>query len=264
MSKNPTFKLTMTHISTATAILDIDGVRLLTDPVFDAGGSEYDIGPTVLKKSKGPAIKRDELPPIDGILLSHEDHEDNLDTAGRQLLDGRKIFTTMDGAKNLQPRPGVKGLEPWETVSAELGGKTFKITGTPCKHVPGGQVTGFILTSESFGTTDGKPNAIYFAGDTVYIPELADIRNKFHVSVAIFNLGEAYAPLPEGPLQITMGGKDAAKLARDIDADIVVPIHYEDWQHFTQFGDALRKDFEEAGLMDKVCWLTPGVPKRVI
>ncbi|KAI8143362.1 beta-lactamase superfamily domain-containing protein [Fennellomyces sp. T-0311] len=256
--------LTMTHIGTATAILDIDGVKLLTDPVFDDVGAEYDLGIVLLKSTTGPAIGIKDLPPIDAVLLSHEDHPDNLDDTGRQLLDGRVVITTVDGAKKLQPRPGVTAIRPWETLSLNLGGKPFKVTGTPCDHLPGGEVTGFILESDTFGETDGKPNVIYFSGDTLYMPELVQMKDKYHVSVAILNLGIAQAPLPNGPLDITMGGKDAVKLAREIKADVVVPMHFDNWKHFSESSEQSRKIFEEEGFANKVCWLTPGVAKKII
>lgn len=257
--------LTITHIGTATTILEIDGVNLLTDPVFADAGTTYDKGIAILENTVGPAIALHDLPHIDAILLSHEDHEDNLDELGRTLLNGRTVITTMDGAKNLRPRPSVRGILPWETLPLEIRGKQFKVTGTPCQHLPGGEVTGFILESPTFGTgPEGLPNAIYVSGDTIYLEELKEMRKKFHIAVAILHLGAAYVPLPDGPLMITMDGKQAAKLMREIGADIMVPIHYESWTHFTQFGEELVKVFKEEGVHDKVCWLTPGVPKRVI
>ncbi|KAI9272972.1 beta-lactamase superfamily domain-containing protein [Phascolomyces articulosus] len=258
-------QITMTHIGTATALLEIDGISLLTDPVFCDAGSEYPYPGGVLKQTTGPAVKINELPPIDAILLSHEDHEDNLDEMGRRLLDGRRVITTMDGAKNLQPRPGVRGIQPWQTLPLNIGGTTFHITGTPCVHVPGGECTGFILESPNFGTTDGKPNVIYISGDTIYMDELVSIREKYHVSVAIIHLGAAKVPVPghDGLLQITMGGNDAAKLVRELGADILVPIHFESWLHFTEYHEELRKVFEDEGINDKVCWLIPGQPKKL-
>ncbi|OLN86145.1 hypothetical protein CCHL11_05310 [Colletotrichum chlorophyti] len=262
----PTFNssLTITHITTATAILEIDGINLLTDPFFSPAGTEYDVGIAVLKNSEGPALGLLDLPVIDAVLLSHEDHFDNLDELGRRLLDGRRVLTTVDGARKLAPRPGVQGLRPWETVALNLGGTEFKVTGTPCEHLPGGEVTGFLLTAAHFGQTNGLPNAIYFSGDTVYIEELARIRSKFHVSVALLNIGAATAPVSDPPLQITLDGKQAARLFRDIGADILVPMHYESWGHFTENGDQLRKAFEEEGIAESVCWLVPGVPKKVL
>ncbi|CAE6400676.1 unnamed protein product [Rhizoctonia solani] len=258
-------KVEMTFIGTATAILSIDGVNFITDPVFDPAGTSYDLGIVTLQSLKAPALGLDQLPAIDAVLLSHEDHQDNLDTSGRTLLDGRIVITTPDGASKLQPRPAVRAIHPWETLSLKIGGKGFNITGTPCVHLPGGETTGFIVQTPSFGTSpDGLPNAIYFSGDTIYIEELAQMRSKFHIVLGILNLGAVIAPGPDGPLQITLDGKSAVKLIQDIGADIVVPMHFDSWKHFIEPSTESAKVFVEAGLKDKVVWLEPGVTKQVL
>ncbi len=274
----------VTHISTATAIISIDGINFLTDPVFCPAGSAYEYHgwakvpnlhdwgftetppPATLRSIAGPAIELNELPPIDAVLLSHEDHVDNLDPLGRQLLDGRRVFTTPDGERNLKPRPGVVGLRPWETVQATIGGKEFRITGTPCKHFPGGEVTGFVLESDSFGTDEktGLANAVYFSGDTVWIDELAELGKRWHIVVAVLNLGNALFPYPNGILQITFDGKQAAHLMRVTGAEVMVPIHFESWEHFTEHQDELSGVFRKEGVDGKVRWLTPGVATEVV
>ncbi|KAH7010277.1 putative Zn-dependent hydrolases of the beta-lactamase protein [Ilyonectria destructans] len=250
----------ITHIGTATAILHIDGVNFLTDPFFSPAGTVFEVGPdAVLKNTEDPAMGLEDLPHIDAVLLSHEDHPDNLDELGRQLLNGRHVLTTSDGASKLAPRPDVKGMKPWDKVELQLGGKTFQITATPCQHLPGGECIGFIITTDDFGVSpDGRPNAIYFSGDTVYMDELARIGDMFNTTIAMFNIGNAFAILPTDPLQITMDGKQATQLFRDIKADVLVPMHYESWGHFTQFGAELAKAFEEEGVSDQVRWLVPG------
>lgn len=261
---SPTFtsSLSITHIGTATAILELDGVNLITDPFFSPAGTEWDLGIAILKNTRGPAIGLQNLPVIDAVLLSHEDHPDNLDEVGRQLLDGRRVLTTMDGAKKLAPRPGVHGMKPWETVPLIIGGKAFQVTATPCDHLPGGECIGFILRADEFGETNGLPNAIYFSGDTVYMEELGQIAKRFHISVALFNIGAAVVPIQDPPLQVTMDGKQAARLFREIKADILVPMHYESWAHFSESEQELRKAFETEGIQDQVCWLTPGLTKK--
>ncbi|KAM5341492.1 hypothetical protein ACJ41O_014523 [Fusarium nematophilum] len=256
--------VSITHIGTATAILHINGVNILTDPFFSPAGTQWDVGVTVLEISDTPALALHDLPAIDAVLLSHEDHPDNLDKLGRRLLDGRRVITTLDGAKNLAPRPDVRGISPWETMPLTIGREEFYVTGTPCVHLPGGECTGFIITSPTFGETDGLPNAIYFSGDTVYVEELAEMRGKFHISIALFNVGAAFAPMPDGTTrQITMGGKQASRLFREIGADVLVPMHYESWGHFTEKGGKLAEVFGEEGILDRVCWLEPGVRKRI-
>ncbi|KAB5588063.1 Zn-dependent hydrolase of the beta-lactamase fold protein [Ceratobasidium theobromae] len=258
-------KVEVTFIGTATAIINIDGINFLTDPSFDEAGTEYDLGIMVLKVLQNPAIKIHDLPCIDAVLLSHEDHPDNLDKTGRTLLEGRTVVTTADGAKNLKPRPSVHAIHPWETIALKIGGKDFKITGTPCKHLPGGEVTGFILETDSFGKSpEGLPNAIYISGDTVYLEELAEIRKKFHIALAVLHLGSVVAPTPEGPLQITLDAKSAAQLIRDIEPDTVVPIHFDSWRHFVESSQHAAEVFEEEGLGDKVIWVSPGETKRVL
>lgn len=263
-------KVAITHIGTATAIVEIDGVTFLTDPFFSPAGSEWPTAPgrDPLKVHEDPALKMDELPHIDAILLSHENHPDNLDELGRQLLDGRHVVTTDDGAKNLAPRPSVLGFKDWEEREVRIAGKTYRITATPCKHSPGHECVGFIVHTEDFGVSpDGRPNAIYFTGDTVYIDELAKMADEYHIAIALMNLGKATFPgitsdgLPGKPgdsLQITMDGHQGARLFRDIKADVLVPMHYESWDHFTQHEKELSKEFEEEGILSQVRWLKPG------
>ncbi|KAI5919591.1 Metallo-hydrolase/oxidoreductase [Camillea tinctor] len=253
--------VSITHIGTATAILEIDGVNFLTDPYFSPNGTEWDVGIATLVSHYTPALALQDLPPIDAVLLSHEDHPDNLDELGRRLLDGRRVLTTIDGANKLGPRPGVKGLKPWETNTLSIGGKRFEVTATPCQHLPGGECTGFVLAASEFGSTDGLPNAIYFSGDTIYLEELSRIREKWHVSIALLNLGAATVVLPgsDEPLLITMDGKQGARLFRDIGADVLVPMHFESWDHFREGKEALAAAFQEEGVGEKVKWLELGV-----
>lgn len=268
--------LNVTHIGTATAILQINGVNFITDPFFSPAGSFWDTGLVILKVTEDPALRLDQLPVIDAVLLSHEDHPDNLDELGRQLLDARHVFTTVDGGKNLSPRPAVHGMKPWEEISITIAGKNFRIIATPTQHFPGDECTGFIVTGEEFGyhTDAGSgrvlPNAIYFTGDTVYADDLGlqTIVDKYHICAAVMNLGNAHVPVSNEPgaplMQITMGGKDGARLFRDLKADVLVPMHYESWGHFTQFGTELRQAFEDEGIIDKVRWLKGGEQVAVL
>ncbi|KAK8066845.1 hypothetical protein PG997_013592 [Apiospora hydei] len=266
--------LTITHVGTATAILEVGGVTFITDPYLSPAETSFPVGPgVVLTSHYQPSHTLESLPPIDAVLLSHEDHADNLDPIGRRLLDGRRVLTTVDGARKLAPRPGVVGLNPWEMVPLVIGGRRFEVTATPCQHLPGGECNGFIVTASEFGSTFGddgvsRPNAIYFSGDTVYLEELAQMRERFHISLALLNIGAAAVMPPGGeggePLLITMNGRQAARLFREIGADVLVPMHFESWDHFTEGRDQLAAAFESEGVLDKVVWLELGVPRSVL
>ncbi|KAJ4263520.1 hypothetical protein NW762_006339 [Fusarium torreyae] len=268
----------ITHITTATAIVEIDGVRFITDPIFDdAMPKKYDAapllpqatGPVLMERSEGPAIDIKQLPFIQGVLLSHEDHFDNLDETGRQLLISRPVFTTPDGKRNLSEYPEVKALQAWKTLTHRWEGEQWSITGVPCVHLPGGEVTGFVLHKETFGyQPDGRPNVFYFTGDTILLPDVVSkLRERFHVVVALMNLGNAHAPYPDEkatPQQITMSGEDAAKMFRGLGADVLVPMHYDHWTHFTEGEESLRETFEKHGIIDQVAWLSSGKQVMIV
>jgi len=93
----------ITHIGGPTALIVVDGWRLLTDPTFDSPGGRYSFGwGGMSRKVTGPAIAASDIAPIDAVLLSHGHHGDNLDAAGRALLPSAGVVvTTVSGAKRL-------------------------------------------------------------------------------------------------------------------------------------------------------------------
>jgi len=77
----------ITHIGGPTTLLEVGGVRLLVDPTFDPPGRRYSFGwGTSSRKTTGPAVQPRELGPLDAVLLTHDQHADNLDDPGRSLL----------------------------------------------------------------------------------------------------------------------------------------------------------------------------------
>ena len=122
----------ITHIGGPTALIEVDGWRLLTDPTFDPPGGKYNFGwGTGSVKLAGPAVAASELGPLDAVLLTHDHHDDNLDPAGRALLpSARVVVTTIPGAKRLSG--GARGLEAWGTTRLEAPGRApIEITATP-------------------------------------------------------------------------------------------------------------------------------------
>jgi L-ascorbate metabolism protein UlaG (beta-lactamase superfamily) len=244
-------KITVTHIGTATVLLEIGGLRLLTDPVFDPAPSEYPYGPVVLRSTAGPAIAAADLPRIDAVLLSHDEHADNLDVTGRTLLAGRPVVTTVSGAARLGG--AAVGLAPWASHELTVAGNTLRITGTPATHV--GDVIGFVVE------VPGETEAVYVSGDTVYIEELDEIGRRFTIGHALLHLGAArFKEYRDGRL-ISMDGDQAAALTRSLNAHTVIPVHYASWRHFTEGREDVTARFAAAGVADRLRWLTPGVPE---
>ncbi|MEV7601874.1 MBL fold metallo-hydrolase [Kitasatospora sp. NPDC089797] len=243
-------KITATHIGTATVLLEVGGLRLLTDPVFDPAPAEYRHDPVVLRSTGGPALAAAELPPVDAVLLSHDEHPDNLDATGRTLLADRPVLTTVSGAARLGG--GALGLAPWQTRTLTVGGRSLRITGTPGEHGPVGDVTGFVVE------VPGEEEALYVSGDTVHIPELDRIGAQFTIGTALLHLGAARIGAFGGGGLITMDAVQAAALTVSLGARRVVPVHYSSWEHFTEGRAETTAHFEAAGLAGRLHWLTPG------
>lgn len=70
-----------------TAVIDYGGLRFLTDPTFDEPGyyGRPD-GRPGLTKTAPASVDPADLGRIDAVLLSHDEHPDNLDHTGRKLL----------------------------------------------------------------------------------------------------------------------------------------------------------------------------------
>jgi L-ascorbate metabolism protein UlaG (beta-lactamase superfamily) len=101
----------ITCVGGPTALLELGGLRLLTDPTFDPAASEYPTPLYTLHKMTGPALSAEAIGALDAVLLSHDHHFDNLDRAGRAMLPtAAQVFTTQAGAERLGGR--AVGLAP--------------------------------------------------------------------------------------------------------------------------------------------------------
>ncbi len=250
----PAFDTTLTLVGGPTVLIEIGGFRLLTDPTFDPPGA-YPRGGVTLEKTSGPALPPEAIGPLDTVLLSHDQHADNLDDAGRALLGTvARTFTTVVGAGRLGG--SATGLSPFETVVIEGGdGRRLFVTATPARHGPPGiepitgEVIGFLLGIEAPG------DAVYVSGDTVWYEGVAAIARRFSPRLLILNVGSAQA---RGAFHVTMDANDALEAAAAFPAATVVGVHTDGWAHFKEDGDALAAAFRALGLADRYVQLAPG------
>lgn len=258
--------VTLTHIGGPTVLIEFGPWRFLTDPTFDPPGGRYKFGwGTSSRKTAGPAISVEQLGPLDAILLSHDQHGDNLDGEGRALL-GRvpTVITTKAGAKRLGG--GARGLGPWESTSLATPGKgQVEIQATPCRHGPPlsrglvGDVIGFALEEP-----DPRSETMWISGDTVLYPGVEEVADRIDVGIALVHLGGVRFPVT-GPLRYTMTAADAARLCGRIRPRIAVPIHYEGWAHFQEERSQIEAAFGALSTDGRVQvrWLEPGVPNAI-
>jgi L-ascorbate metabolism protein UlaG (beta-lactamase superfamily) len=248
--------LTVTLIGGPTALIETEGLRLLTDPTFDAPRS-YQLPHVKLEKLIGPALSAEAIGEVDAVLLSHDQHSDNLDDSGRNFLaKAPRVLTTVAGAKRLGGH--AEGLAPWATT--ELTGKdgrSLTVTATPARHGPAGieplsgDVIGFVLSSSTAGS---RP--VYISGDTVWFDGVAEVARRFEAGVVLPFAGAART---RGPFHLTMDTNDAIETARAFGDAVIVPLHTDGWAHFSQSAADLRVTFDTLGFGARLKLLEPGV-----
>lgn len=249
----------ITLIGGPTALVEFGGFRFLTDPTFDEPG-DYQLPQVTLTKTSGPAIAAAAVGPVDAVLLSHDQHADNLDNTGRDFLrKALRVLTTAVGAKRLGGN--AEGLTPWQSVDLSKDGKSVRVTAAPARHGPAGieplagDVIGFVLTSN-----DPAIAPIYITGDMVWYDGVAEVARRFKIGIVLLFAGSAQS---RGPFHLTMDTNDAIETAAAFPNATIVPVHHEGWAHFRQSGDDLQKAFRALGFEKRLHMLTPGVPSPV-
>jgi L-ascorbate metabolism protein UlaG (beta-lactamase superfamily) len=249
--------LTLTLIGGPTALIEIDGFRLLTDPTFDLPGI-YQLPHVKLEKLSGPALAAEDVGEIDAVLLSHDQHSDNLDESGKHFLPkARRVLTTVVGAKRLGGN--AEGLAPWASTDLSKNGRSLTITATPARHGPhgieplAGDVIGFVLASKQ-----GRP--IYISGDTVWYDGVAEVARRFKAGVVMPFAGAAQT---RGPFHLTMDTNDTIETARAFADATIVPVHTDGWAHFKQNAGDLRASFDALGFGARLKLLEPGVATQI-
>jgi L-ascorbate metabolism protein UlaG (beta-lactamase superfamily) len=252
MKSNTTFNVI--YIGGPTAIFEIGGLRFMTDPSLDPPGGIYHSGVLVHEKTMGPAPI--DIGPIDIVLLSHDQHFDNLDHAGRKLLERTpKTYTTIPGAERL--KGNTIGLKPWQqdTVIAP-DGTWITITATPARHGPAGieslqgEVTGFIIT------VAGSPQAhIYITGDTTFYEGIEEVAKRYPAQYVFIFAGAAQV---RGPFNVTMSTNDAMDTALAFPDAMIIPLHYEGWKHYTQNEKDIKISYKVLGIDQRLKILEAG------
>ena len=218
----PESGLRVTWMGHSSVLLEIDSLRVLTDPVWSERVSPSSLaGP---KRFFGPPIPLAELPSIDAVVISH-DHYDHLDMATVKALSAR-------GAPFLVPLGVGAHLEKWGIPAAEvreldwnehvlLGGVT--LTATPARHFSGRGVTNGNSTLWSSWVIKGPRHRVFFCGDSGFFDGFADIgRDHGPFDLTLVSSG-AYAST--WPL-IHMTPEDVVQAHVDVRGQVLLPIHW--------------------------------------
>jgi L-ascorbate metabolism protein UlaG (beta-lactamase superfamily) len=264
----PASGLRVTWFGHSASLIEIDGMRVLVDPVWEPRASPFSfMGP---KRFFEPTIALEALPKIDVVLISH-DHYDHLGAnTVRQLAKvpgavGARWVTSLGVGKRLRGFgvPAEKITELDWTESVELGG--LRVTSWPARHFSGrGLLDRFTTLWGSF-VIEGPKHRVYFGADSGWWDGFGEIGAKYDgFDLTMLEIG-AFHPLWAA---IHLGPDNAAKAfeAMSPRGGLMMPIH---WGLFNlalhAWKQPVERMLEVADAKGIKLWLPePGAPTEVV
>ncbi len=208
-------------IGHSTVLLKIDGVTILTDPVFSRRVG-IRVGPATLgiRRLVEPALSIRELPQIDVILLSHA-HMDHFDIPSLRFLEGRgpTVVTAAGTSDLLRVRRyrGVRELR-WDE-SATAGPLTIRAF--PVNHW-GARMRTDTHRGYNGYTIEAGPHRVLFGGDTALTDSFRGLKNHRPYDLAIMPVG-AYDPW----IHYHCTPEQAWRMANDAGFEFFLPVHHQ-------------------------------------
>jgi L-ascorbate metabolism protein UlaG (beta-lactamase superfamily) len=162
-------------------LLEVDGARVLTDPVWGQRASPFEnFGP---RRFQPVPVAIEALPPLDAVVISH-DHYDHLDIGSVIELAKRQptvpFVTSLGVGAHLEawgiPAARIVELDWWE--QAQVPGHELTLTAAPSQHFSGRGLFGRNSTLWSSFAIRGPKHRVFFSGDTGLTPEYAEILKR--------------------------------------------------------------------------------------
>ena len=223
-SKPPASGLRATWLGHSTVLIEIDGLRVLTDPVWGPRASPSSLaGP---KRFQPVPVPLKSMPPLDLVLVSH-DHYDHLDYPTIRELAKRNVpFVTSLGVGAHLEAWGVNPaliteLDWWESHALPRGGLT--ITAAPSQHFSGRGLKDRNSTLWSSLVLRSERHSVFFSGDTGLTSEYQIIRERLGpFDLVMLEIG-AYHPAWG---DIHLGPENALKALDLLGGGAFLPVHW--------------------------------------
>lgn len=216
-------KYSVTWLGHSSVLIEMDGLRILTDPAWSKYASPVPgFGP---KRFFSSPLKINNLPHIDYVLISH-DHYDHLDVNTIKKLNKTEV-------KFICPLGVGKRLIKWGTEQKKITetdwweecklNDSVKLITMPARHFSGRGIRDRNTTLWCSFTLTGKSKRIFFGADSGYSGDFKQIGNKFGpFDLTMLEIGASSPYWPD----IHMGPEKAIKAHSDLNGKLLLPLHW--------------------------------------
>ncbi len=216
-------KFSVTWIGHSTSLISLDGMLILTDPIFSNSASSLPLAPKRFHNRLPISVEG--LPYIDIVLISH-DHYDHLDYDTIIKINPKTgVFYTPLGVGAHLEKWGVAPekiieFDWWESGVHKSG---IKLVAGPARHFSGRMITDKDNTQWASWIIIGKKHRVFFSGDSGYFETFSEIGKKYGpFQVTMLEMGAYNKFWPE----IHMNPEEAVKAHMDLRGEILLPIHW--------------------------------------
>lgn len=251
-----TRELSITWIGHATLLLQLDGMSVITDPIFAARLF-------TIKRLAPPGVALADLPRIDVVLISHN-HLDHLDEPSVRALGPEVQYVTPLGLGAWFRERGltqVTELDWWQDVELSARGGRVRITLVPAQHWSRRGMLDANLSLWGGFVIESATARCYFSGDTGYPAAFAEIGRRFPgIDYALLPIG-AYAPRWFMRAQ-HIDPNEAVTAFGELQARKLVPMHWGTFrlsdEPLAEPPQLLREALGKAGLLPALSELAIG------
>jgi L-ascorbate metabolism protein UlaG (beta-lactamase superfamily) len=218
----PASGLRVTWLGHSTTLVEIDGQRVLTDPMWSARASPLPfVGP---RRFFAPPLPLAELPAVDAVVISH-DHYDHLDMATVKALSARGVRFLVPLAVGARlaawglPDSLVTELDWWD--SARVG--TLTITATPARHYSARSLGDRDRTLWAGWAITGPRHRVFYSGDTALHDEFLQVGERLGpFDLTLMDTGEYDALWAD----VHLGPEQAVLAHRLVRGRVMLPVHW--------------------------------------